>query len=154
MTNSKISSIKPLLKIPKLLIFAFLIASFIGFFDATYITAKQYLGTPFNCFINGCEDVIASQYATIGNIPTALLGVIYYLIIFIFVVAYLDTKKRFFINFIAKFVVVGLIASIWFLFVQFFIIKALCLYCLISAGVSIILFILGILVIKSKNISS
>jgi uncharacterized membrane protein len=40
--------------------------------------------------------------------------------------------------------VFGFIASLWFLYVQLFIIHSLCFYCLFSALDSIILFILGL----------
>lgn len=141
MANSKTSSVGSSLKIPKWLILAFLIVSFIGFLDAVYLTITHYTGLYLNCFIKGCETALASQYAAIGNIPVALLGAIYYIVIFIFVIAYLDTKKEFFINFVAWLTIIGLFVSFWFLFVQFFIIKEICLYCLVSAGASILLFI-------------
>ncbi len=147
MTNSETSSIKP----SKRLIFAFLIASFLGFLDAVYLTIPHYTGLYLNCFIEGCETILASQYATIGSIPVALFGAIYYLVIFIFVIAYSDTKKEFFINFVARFTILGFLVSVWFLSLQFFIVKEICLYCLVSAAISIFLFVLGLLVLKSKR---
>lgn len=133
-------------------VFVFIIVSFIGFLDSVYLAAEHYLGVPLPCSIlNGCEDVMASGYATIWNVPVALFGAIYYLIFFLLSILYLEIKKRSIINFIAQLSVVGFLASVWFAYVQLFIIKALCFYCLISAITSTILFILGIFVLKCKK---
>lgn len=148
MTNSETSLTKPSLIIPKCLIVAFLILSFLGFLDALYLTVSHYYGLFLKCFIGECETVLESQYATIAGIPVALLGTIYYLAIFIFVILFLDVKKDFFIKSAAWLTIVGFLSSLYFIFLQLFIIKATCFYCLISAGFSIILFILGISVLK------
>lgn len=154
MTNSKTSSMKPSKIIPKWIIFALVAVSVIGLADASYLTAKHYLGSPINCSIfNGCEKVITSPYSIILGVPVALLGVSYYFSFLLFTIFYLDTKREKILEFAARFSFVGIIASFWFLFLQIFIIKALCLYCLISAASSTILFVLGYIVLKRKNTS-
>ncbi|MBI5306590.1 vitamin K epoxide reductase family protein [Candidatus Wolfebacteria bacterium] len=152
MTNLEISLNKPSTPIRKWLVWLFLLFSFIGFLDAGYLAVKYYLGTPINCsFFDGCEKVTTSQYAAILGIPVALLGAIYYLFIFILAVAYFDTKKEKILYFTARFVFVGFFVSLWFLYLQLFIIKAVCLYCIFSAITSIILFLLGLFVIKLQR---
>lgn len=132
--------------------FSFLIVSFIGFLDATYLAVKHYIGGAIPCSITqGCEVVTTSQYAVILNIPVALLGAIYYLIIFVLAVLYIDTRRESIINFISRFTIIGLIASLWFVYLQVFVIEALCFYCLISAFTSLLLFVLGLFVIKVKH---
>lgn len=139
--------------IPNRIPHAFLILSLVGFIDASYLTAKHYLGIPLVCTIfEDCEKVTSSQYATIGGIPVALLGVIYYLSILFLTAAYFETKKEAILNFTARLTVVGFLASIYFLYLQVFVIGAICLYCLISAAISTALFILGIFLLKSLNI--
>jgi uncharacterized membrane protein len=134
---------------PKWLVWLFVLVSFAGFLDASYLTAKHYLGTPIGCSIfEGCEKVTTSQYATIGAIPVALLGAIYYLALFALAVAYLDTKREKIMVFAAWLTPLGFLASLWFVYLQLFVIKAICLYCLISALTSTALFVLGLFVIK------
>ncbi|MEK9147320.1 MAG: vitamin K epoxide reductase family protein [Patescibacteria group bacterium] len=136
-------------KIPKWLYISFLFISFIGFLDATYITAKHYLGIPITCSIlNGCEQVTTSVYATFFDVPVALIGAVYYLAIFALVVLYLDTKKEYVFYSASKITILGFIASIWFVYLQVFVLKALCLYCLASAVTSTILFILAIMTLR------
>jgi len=152
MTSLEISSIKPSATIPKWIIFALTGVSFIGFLDATYLTAKHYLGEIPPCGLtSGCESVLTSQYATIFNIPVALGGAFYYLLIFVLLIAYLDTKNNRFMSVIPSITVIGLLASAWFMYLQFFVIKALCLYCLVSALTSTILFLLGSFVLHYKR---
>ncbi len=139
------------MKIPKWIILSFLTAGFLGFLDAVYLTVGHYKGLFLNCFVGSCGTVLSSQYAAVGGIPVALLGTVYYFIIFISAAAYIDSRKEFFIKFAARFTIVGFLASLWFLFLQFFVIKGICLYCIISAGVSISLFILGMLILKRKS---
>jgi uncharacterized membrane protein len=160
MKSLETSSVRPFHKaqdkrlavIPKWIIFALIFVSFIGFLDATYLTAKHYLGTPLECSIfEGCERVTTSPYATVFGIPVALLGALYYLFIFILSVAYLDTKRSLFISIIPPFTAMGLLASVWFIYLQLFVIKAICIYCVVSAVTSTALFILGIFVIRYKK---
>ncbi len=141
------------MKIPKWLFALFLIIiSFIGFLDATYITLKHYLGVPITCSIlNGCEKVTTSVYSTVFNIPVALIGSVYYLIIFALIILYLDTKKETIFYTASKITALGFIASIWFTYLQIFVLKAFCFYCLVSSGTSTILFILGIIALKLKK---
>lgn len=153
MKNSKASLKKPSTKAPKWLILGFLIASLVGFADATYLTLKYYLGTPLVCTIfEDCEKVLNSQYAMIGQIPVAFLGVIYYLAVFFLTLIYLKTKQENLINFTARLTIVGFLASVWFFYLQAFVIRAFCLYCLLSVATSTSLFILGIFLLKSLNI--
>jgi len=131
-----------------------LVVSAFGFVDATYLTTKHYLGEPVNCSIlEGCEEVTGSIYSVMFGFPVALYGSIYYLMIFILSVLYLDTKREAIINFTAKLTSVGFAASIYFIYLQVFVIKALCLYCIFSALFSTILFILGMIIINKKRLA-
>lgn len=139
------------MKNSKILSIIFLLFSFIGFLDALYLTVAHYGGLSLKCFMWSCETVLISPYALIAGIPFALLGTIYYLAVFILIIIYLDVEKDFFIKSAAWLTIIGFLASLYFIFLQFFIIKATCFYCLISAGISISLFILGLFVLKLKK---
>ena len=149
MTNSKTLFYKLLGSPTKKAIIIGLL-SFFGLIDASYLAAKHYSGTIPPCaIVKGCEAVTTSQYATIGlpavegGISVALLGAIYYLIVLIISIAIIETKNDSLKKFLAGFSAIGLLASIWFISLQLFVIKALCLYCLVSAFTSISIFILA-----------
>ena len=122
--------------------------------DADYITVKHYLGVPLTCSVfEGCEKVTTSQYAAIGGIPVALFGAVYYLSILVLTILYLDTEKVWAIRLISRFSVVGFLVSLWFIYLQLFVIKAICFYCVVSAITSTSIFIVGmrLMVKEYKN---
>lgn len=132
-----------------LLIFFFAGISFIGFVDATYLTVNHYLGNYLVCPINfECQTVLTSKYSTIFKIPISLFGSIYYLILFILATAAFLIKDKL-ILWGAYLSPAGFLFSVYLMLIQFFVIKELCLYCVFSAIASSVLFILGILIIKT-----
>src|SRR3989338_8628205 len=156
MTNLEVSSNKPAAP-SNWLPFAFLIVSAFGFADATYLTTKHFLGAPVACSIlKGCEQVTTSPYSLIFSIPVALLGSVYYLTILILSVIYLDSRKPSVLKLLAHLTPFGFLASLYFVYLQIFVIKAICLYCMVSADTSTVLFILGMtyLIKNRKRMSS
>ena len=103
----------------KIIAIVFLIISFIGFLDSSYLTVQHYRGEPPSCAIfTGCETVASSKYAVVGPIPLALLGLLYYLAIFILTVAYFDTKKERLLLLAALLTIAGFLASLYFVYLQ------------------------------------
>lgn len=122
-----------------------ILVSAVGFLDATYLGAKYYLGGPIPCsFVNGCDIVTKSEYATVMGIPVAVLGALYYLSMLILGCVYLETKKISILKFIARYTLVGFLVSLYLIIIQIFILKAICLYCMLSAMSSIIIFTFGL----------
>lgn len=128
----------------------FLVFGLLGFFDASYLTIEHYQGVIPPCSITGggCENVLTSDYSTILNIPVSVLGMIYYFFVFLLTLLYLDTKKSIFLRICASVGFFGFLASLFFVFLQLFVIKSICFYCMISAVTSTILFVAGFLVLK------
>ncbi|MDP2696360.1 MAG: vitamin K epoxide reductase family protein [bacterium] len=151
MKNLEMSSSKLSPAIPKWLVWSFALLSFGGFLDAAYLTFKHYTGGTILCSIfSGCDIVTTSEYATILGVSVALLGAIYYLAVFILTIVHIDTGNEQVFYFAASITLLGFLASLWFVFLQIFIIKALCLYCILSAITSTTLFILGIYALRRK----
>ena len=153
MTNSKTPLSKFLGSPTKKALFIGLF-SFLGLIDASYLAAKHYTGTipPCSIILKGCEAVTTSQYATIGGVSVALLGAIYYLVVLMISIAIIETKSDSLKKFLAKFSIIGLLASIWFISLQVFVLKALCLYCLVSAFSSTAIFITALFLRKDSKI--
>lgn len=134
------------------LIYAFLAVSLLGFFDATYLTVKHYTGGAINCSIlDGCHEVTTSKYATVAGVPLSLAGLIFYLTVFISTFIYLDTKREFFIKLPIYLTWFAFAASLYLVYLQVFVIEALCFYCLISATTSLLLFVLGLFMLKYRG---
>ncbi|MDP3710739.1 MAG: vitamin K epoxide reductase family protein [bacterium] len=130
----------------------FIVAGFIGFLDAAYLTVQHYQQGVLPCYIfEGCDLVTTSKYSAIFGIPVSLFGALYYVFIMLAALFYLDTKNKKALKILKILPVVGLVATIWFLFLQIFIIKAICFYCVVSAVTSTTIFISGLfLKIKSS----
>lgn len=144
--------IKPLLKIPNWLLAVFTLICFGGFLDSTYLAAKHFLGSPVTCsLLKGCEIVTSSKYSVVFGVPVAAFGVLYYLTILILMAIYLETKRDNVIKAAAYITPAGFMASLYFLYLQFFIIQAFCLYCLISAASSTLLFLIGLWIIHTHR---
>ena len=126
--------------------------SLLGFLDAAYLTIEHYRGVVPPCaIVTGCETVTTSQFSLILGVPVALLGAMYYLLLTVLSILYFDTKNERWIKRAAILTPLGLLASTWFIYLQAFIIKAWCLYCLGSATTSLALFVLGMVLLKKKS---
>ncbi|KKT41182.1 MAG: Vitamin K epoxide reductase [Candidatus Giovannonibacteria bacterium GW2011_GWA2_44_13b] len=128
----------------KILIIIFIAVAFIGFLDASFLTIEHYQNTALPCVIfKGCEQVTTSAYSELFGLPLALYGAAYYLFMLLVSVFYFDTKNGFAFKILKYIPVVGFLASAYFVYLQLFVIHAICTYCVISAVTSTTLFILS-----------
>ncbi len=129
-----------------------LVVAIVGFADAAYLTASHYSDKAVECsLVHGCDVVLTSSYATIGLIPVALLGAMYYAVLLLGMVAYLDTRSALLFGWLPRLTVCGLLSSLWFVYLQVFVLHAYCQYCLLSAVTSTILFVLGVYTIVRRK---
>ena len=119
-----------------------LVFAFAGFLDATYLTILHYKNAFPPCTVTGgCETVLTSQYSVVLGIPISLLGSLFYLLIIFFALAVLFDKRKVFAHGLFLAALSGLFVSAVLFFVQFFILKAFCQYCLTSEVISLAIFI-------------
>lgn len=110
------------------------VAAFIGFFDASYLTAKSLGSGPVVCnLLDGCNVVLNSPWSQIWGLPTALYGVGYYGMLLFLLVAFWYWQDETVLRTLFIVSSVGLLASFWFVYLQLFVIGAVCEYCLLSA---------------------
>lgn len=128
----------------KWILWTLLVVSILGFADATYLTAKHYQGEVPTCILfSGCETVTTSPYATIGPVPVALLGAIFYLVVFALMLQYFERNKSSIISTIAFLSIPAALFTCWLLYVQLFVLHTLCAYCAFSALTSLTIFVLS-----------
>ena len=154
MTNLSKQSTPPLPHHRKLkrLAFGLLAVAPLGFADASYLTAEHFLNRVPPCsIIHGCETVTTSAFSLILGVPVALLGTLYYLTVIFGLVYFFQTQKTFVLKYIAALTGLGFAFSLWFVYLQFFVIHAICEWCMFSALTSTLLFILGMWVLKSHR---
>lgn len=147
---------KPLLpKTSKWFLIIFIVIAFLGFIDATYLTVKHFIGSPVTCeFLKGCEEVTSSSWSSLFGIPVALMGAGYYLGMVVLAMLYLDTKNQIIGKLLPRLTILGLLASLYFVGLQMFVVKAYCLYCMGSAITSTTLFGMGLNMWIKENLST
>lgn len=120
----------------KLILYS-LILGFLGFVVATYLTILHYKNVLPPCSVTGnCEKVLTSAFASIGPIPLALLGSLFYLSLIVLCILILTNYKKVFLNAFYLWVIIGFIVSIILVAIQAFILHAYCQYCLTSEAIS------------------
>ncbi|MFA6018416.1 MAG: vitamin K epoxide reductase family protein [Patescibacteria group bacterium] len=122
--------------------FLILAVSTLGFIDATYLTVQHYADIGLPCTITyGCETVTNSSFSMMFGIPVALLGVCFYVSILFLSYAALEFKQKKLLKVVSLLSIFGFVFSLWFVFVQFFIVHAICQYCMLSALTSTTIFV-------------
>ena len=111
----------------------------LGLADAVYLTVIALTGEAAACGGQiGCQEVLGSAYSRVGGIPVAAFGVLAYFSAFTFATFAAFNYARARIFFV---ITVGcmFLATLWFLYVQAFVLHAFCRYCLFSAAITFLL---------------
>lgn len=125
--------------------------AFIGFLDALYLTVNHYAGAELNCFeFSDCNAVTQSKYSEVFGIPLSLLGVLYYLTVLLSSLLYIDKGIKKLLTLIAIITPLGFLFSLFFMYLQVFVIGSICAYCTFSACTSTLLFIFALKLHKAK----
>ncbi len=115
---------------------AAMLLSLIGVGDAVFLTVHHLTGRNVRCAITtGCDAVLASPYATMGTIPIAALGALGYFVAFSLATLAIFGYERA-RSLLAFVVVLMLISTLWLLYLQAFVLRAFCDYCLLSAAMT------------------
>jgi uncharacterized membrane protein len=120
--------------------------AFLGLLDAAYLTLAAYTHTALNCTISGlsgCNIVAQSEYSRMFGVPLALYGVAFYLLILAaaWYVRVSHVSRGYLVLFLLA--CVGMISSCYFMYLQLFVINALCVYCIGSFVISALVWLLA-----------
>jgi uncharacterized membrane protein len=115
------------------------IVSLAGLADAIYLTVQALTGETLGCGGSpDCFKVLGSAYARVAGIPVASFGVLAYFSVFTFATFALFGYARARI-FLILTVGAMFLGTLWFLYVQAFLLHAYCRYCLFSAATTFLL---------------
>lgn len=134
----------------KILVGLVIFFAFLGFADSAFLLEKRLSGTAIPCTLGftGCDEVSKSPHSVLFGIPLSAYGVVFYLVIGLLGVLYLDLKKKLVAQLLALGTTLGFVLSLYFIYVQKFLIGTFCVYCVASAIISTILFGLGIVIYR------
>ncbi len=114
----------------------------VGLIDALYLTVQHMAGQSVPCSVTGgCEEVLTSRFSVVASIPLAAFGAAAYFSVFS-----LSTLAAFGYRIAGKLLLplVGamVLVSLWLFYLQAFVIRAFCQFCLLSAAITIALAII------------
>ena len=109
-------------------------AALVGFSDASYLSIKNINGEIVTCgALSGCSSVTTSVFSKIFGVPVAFFGVAHYALLFVVLLLLQERKDRRLLLLATVVASVGLVMSSWFVYVQLFVLHAICLFCMLSA---------------------
>ena len=115
----------------------------VGFADSIYLAVTKALGYSVPCDLtHGCEAVLASRYSTLLGLPLADWGILFFA--GVNVAALLANHYRLWRKLLTIALALGSLMALVFLSLQFFVIRQVCQYCLLSDLLAILLLILDL----------
>jgi uncharacterized membrane protein len=121
-----------------------IVLSIIGIIDSGYLTYKYWISTTaVSCSLTGgCNYVLSSSYASLFNIPLAAYGLIYYLLMLGLLVWFAYKQLNFLRHLIMFVVTIGMVVSIYLIYLQAIVIEYWCQFCLLSALTTTLIFLI------------
>jgi len=116
--------------------------SVLGIILSLYLTYLHFTGAQAAFCSKGsqCDEVRQSDFAAILGIPVALFGVLGYALIIVFTVISISKKRRWLLLYITA--LGGVMFSAYLTYVELFVIKAVCKYCVFSASIMAAIFLI------------
>lgn len=121
-----------------------LLFAFFGIADSAYLAQHELSGAPLICnieYLSGCNVVAQSPYSHLLGIPLAEYGILFYAIVFVLAALELVIFDRILRRALQGLAAIGVLASICFTLLQVLVIGALCIYCLTSAIIALLIFV-------------
>ena len=120
--------------------------AFAGFVISLYLTFVHYRGYVSPCYVvHGCETVQTSKYSVVLGVPLALLGTVFFGLMFYLGIALLTVRRSTVVTVFRLLAFVGAIAIIPLFLLQAIVLKAFCTYCVATEAVMLALWLLAFL---------
>jgi len=131
---------------------AIALLSLVGLADALYLTVEHVTGQSVRCtIVSGCSEVLSSSYAVVAGIPLAAVGAAAYFSVFSLAILALF-GYRIAGKLLAPLTALMVLVSLWLIYLQAFVIRAFCQFCLLSAAITIIMFVIAFVAWKKGSL--
>jgi uncharacterized membrane protein len=128
------------------------ILSGLGLVDAVYLTIMKFSNNPQLCIqgVGDCWTVNSSKFSLIYGIPVAMIGAGGYVMIFVLTTITSQGESGKAIGIFGTFGLglIGVLFSAYLTYLEFFVIHAVCPFCIISALIMTVIFILSLVWLK------
>jgi uncharacterized membrane protein len=131
------------------------VLALIGAFIALYLTLYK-IGVigELTCSIRGCETVNSSRWATFLGMPVAAWGVAFYVATFVVAAIGVSSKfedQRNISQALALMSGTGVVFSAWLTYLESFVIHAWCMWCVTSAVIVTMIFVLSLKDLRERT---
>jgi uncharacterized membrane protein len=121
-------------------------AAYAGFVISLYLTFVHYRGYVSPCYVvHGCETVQTSKYSVILGVPLALLGTIFFGLLFYVGIALVTGPHPLVVPAYKVLSFLGAVAIIPLFLLQAIVLKAFCTYCVATEVIMLALWVLSFL---------
>jgi uncharacterized membrane protein len=128
------------------------ILSLIGLADALYLTVQHVTGHTLQCtIISGCSEVLSSRYAEVAGVPLAAIGAAAYFSVFS-LATLAAFGYRIAGTLLTLLVAAMFLVSLWLIYLQAFVIRQFCQYCLLSAAITVGLLVTALMARRFRSV--
>ena len=125
------------------------LVSLAGVFVALYLTLYKlgYIGT-LVCAVGSCETVQTSRWASLFGFPVATWGVAFYIVVLgvsLYGLSDAMADSRRLSQALVVMTGTGVLFSVWLTYLELFVIHAICMWCVVSAILATMLFVISVL---------
>ena len=131
--------------------------AFIGVFVSTYLTLYKlgYIGS-LQCAVGSCETVNTSRWATFLGLPVAAWGLGFYVAALALV--FVGIQERYADSRAVALALValtgwGVLFSGWLTYLELFVIDAICIWCVTSAVIVLVMFAISVLDYRDTQVA-
>ena len=131
--------------------------AFIGVFVSTYLTLYKfgYIGS-LQCAVGSCETVNTSRWATFLGLPVAAWGLGFYVAALALV--FVGIQERYADSRAVALALValtgwGVLFSGWLTYLELFVIDAICIWCVASAVIVLVMFAISVLDYRDNRLA-
>jgi len=118
------------------------VVSYAGFVISLYLTFVHYRGYVSPCYVvHGCEEVQTSRYSAILGVPLALLGTIFFTLMFYLAIGLLTRPGLTLMRAYKVLAFLGALAVIPLFLIQAVLLKAFCTYCIATEALMLALWV-------------
>ncbi|MFV8828136.1 vitamin K epoxide reductase family protein [Alkalihalobacterium sp. APHAB7] len=96
--------------------------------------------------------VMTSEWAYVMGIPLALMGGFYYLTTLVLSGLWFQTRHPLVLKVLTPITIIGVMSSAFFVYLQLFVIEAICPFCLVSAVATVLLLVLELVMLRMSKL--
>ncbi|WP_216831535.1 vitamin K epoxide reductase family protein [Alkalihalobacterium elongatum] len=140
--------------VPKLFA-VFTAIAVIGWAVSIFLTGVHFwvLPLPASFDVTGTPwAVMTSEWAYVMGIPLALMGGFYYLTTLVLSGLWFQTRHPLVLKVLTPITIIGVMSSAFFVYLQLFVIEAICPFCLVSAVATVLLLVLELVMLRMSKL--